>query len=168
MQMANDALEKDNIKNHPMDKITYEMLSRALYRPEEFEHIRPVSLLIKQRQMSLLGHILRADPSNPERKVACDNSYTRLKADHKRLYGPRDHWWDTTMELAFNTIKYEPQFERLLVEIMGIKFNEHFLEFDLNVEEQHFATALWAEGRFPPLELRKILKQTGLLRTPNS
>ena len=57
LMMANDALEKYYIKRHPMDKFTYEMLSRYYFRPEEFEHITPVSLIIKKRQLSLLGHL---------------------------------------------------------------------------------------------------------------
>ena len=48
MMMANDLLEKDNIKRHPMDRLTHEMLSRYYFRPEEFEHITPVSLIIKK------------------------------------------------------------------------------------------------------------------------
>ena len=155
IEMANDALQKDNIKNHPMDKITYEMLSRTLFKPEEFEHIKPISILVKQRQMSLLGHILRSDPENPERKVACDNSYMRLRAKYKRMYGPRDHWWDSTMELVFNTVKEDPQFEQILVETLGTKFNESYHEFQIDSAEQHFAIALWAEGRIPPFGTKK-------------
>ena len=36
MMMANDLLEKDDIKRHPMDRLTHEMLSRYYFRPEEF------------------------------------------------------------------------------------------------------------------------------------
>ena len=36
IQMANDLLEKDNIKDHPMDRFTQEMLNRSSFKPEEF------------------------------------------------------------------------------------------------------------------------------------
>ena len=85
IQIANDLLEKDNIKNHPMDKFTYELLNRKNFRPEEFEHITPVSVIIKKRQLSLLGHILRMDDENFERKVPCDKNHIRTKATYERL-----------------------------------------------------------------------------------
>ena len=47
MEIANDLLEKDNIKQHPMDKFTEDMLKRASFKPEEFEHIIQISLIIK-------------------------------------------------------------------------------------------------------------------------
>ena len=37
-------------------------------KPEDFECIVPVTKLIEQQQQALLGHILRADDTNPEKK----------------------------------------------------------------------------------------------------
>ena len=67
------------------------------------------------------------------------------------------------MELAFVIIKGEPQFEQILAETLGNKFNESFLEFRIDSAEQHFAIALWAEGRFPPFGTKKDLKEDGVL-----
>ena len=36
--------------------------------------------------------------------LACDENFIRRQASHKRPYGPRDHWWDANMKLAYETI----------------------------------------------------------------
>ena len=49
IEKANDLLQTDNIKKHPMDDITYQILSRINFKPEEYEHITPTSILLKKK-----------------------------------------------------------------------------------------------------------------------
>ena len=105
-------ITKDNIKEHPMDKITFGLLSRNLFKPEEFEHITPISVLIKKRQLALMGHLIRMDVIEPEREVIADASLRRKAAGHKRLYGPRDHWWDDNLYLAYEIMKENPSLKK--------------------------------------------------------
>ena len=89
-----------------------------------------------------MGHILRKEEDDPERKTACDRDFIRTQARHKRLYGPRGHWWDANMKLAYETISGEQDFQ----EITGIIGTE----YKTNNKQQHRAVADWAENRFPP------------------
>ena len=57
------------------------------------------------------------DENSPERKASCDSKFVRTKADHKRLYGPRDHWWDANMKHTFKIISTDSDFE----EFTGVK-----------------------------------------------
>ena len=138
--MANDLLEKEDIKQHPMDRFTEDLLKRSSFKPEEFEHIMPISLIIKKRQLALLGHILRMDENEPERTPTCDKNFIRTQSKNKRKYGPREHWWDANMKLAYDMISEENADVDPL-------FKDKYVKNDL---QQHLAVANWARERLPP------------------
>ena len=151
--MASDLLAKDNIKEHPMDRFTQEMLNRSSFKPEEFEHIIPISVIINKRQLALLGHILRREENDPERKPACGKDFIRTQAKHRRPYGPREHCWDANMKLAFETISAEQSSYcfttdwREMTNIIGS-------EYQTNNIQQHLAIAAWATDK-PSIWSRK-------------
>ena len=99
--------------------------------------------------MSLLGHILRREENDPERKPACDKNYIRTQAKHKRMYGPREHWWDANMKLAYETITAEQESFCFTTDWTGIT-NIIGNCYSSNNLQQHLAIASWAEDRQPP------------------
>ena len=122
-----------------MDEVTFEMLDRINFETEEFEHIIPISILLQEKQMSLLGHILRLDDEQPEKIVSCDKRNMRLKASHKRRYGPRDHWWEDNIERAYNLVMKN--------EYKDFTGDEHF---DKGNPEHYEIVKEAAEARVPP------------------
>ena len=54
--------------------------------------IRPISELIKKRQETLLGHIIRTDEDDPMRTVTLNSEGTRLTKTKKRVGRPRENW----------------------------------------------------------------------------
>ena len=99
--------------------------------------------------MSLLGHILRKEENYPERKSACDSNFIRTQAKHKRPYGPREHWWDSNMKLAFEMITAEQGSYCFTTDWKAIT-NIIGDEFQLNNIQHHLAIAAWAADRLPP------------------
>ena len=47
------------------------------------------------------------DENELERIVTCDKNFIRTQAKNKRKYGPRDHWWDANIKLAYEMIANE-------------------------------------------------------------
>ena len=130
------------------------MLNRSSFKSEEFEHITPISVIIKKRQLALLGHILRREENDPERKPACDKDFIRTQAKQKRPYGPREHWWDANMKLAFEMISNEQNSETAT--FGPCETNPHFKnEYQTNNVQQHLAIANWAMDRHPPFGVGK-------------
>ena len=80
------------------------------------------------------------DEKEPERTVTCDNNFIRTQSKNKRKYGPRDHWWDANMKLAYEMISDEG-FE------MDPRFEKRYAKNNI---QQHMAVANWAEEGLPP------------------
>ena len=54
--------------------------------------IKPISELIKKRQETLLGHIIRTDEEDPMREATLNKEGTRLTKEKKRVGRPRENW----------------------------------------------------------------------------
>ena len=80
------------------------------------------------------------DEDEPERAPTCDKNYIRTQSEYKRLYGPREHWWDSNMKLAYQIISEEQG-------NVDFQFENEYIKNDL---QQHLAVAEWAKERLPP------------------
>ena len=76
------------------------MKDRNLFKPEDFKRIIPISELIQKKQQSLLGHLLRTNEENPERKVTCTEQAFPRRANYRRIGGPRQHWFEENMKTS--------------------------------------------------------------------
>ena len=52
------------------------------------------------RQIQLLGHVLRRDPEDLARKVTCDKDLSRPQMLHKRVGRPKQDWLSGTLDRA--------------------------------------------------------------------
>ena len=73
----------------------------------KLKKIRPVSELIQERQVRLLGHLLREGEGSVMRRVAIDEDFLKHVPDKRRVGGPRQHWVDKTMERAYEEVRYQ-------------------------------------------------------------
>ena len=81
--------------------------------------------------------------NEPERAVACDKKKNiRTQSKNKRKYGPREHWWDANIKLAYEMLPSEYKIAYVESELVN--------NYIKNNEEQHLAVANWAEERSPP------------------
>ena len=62
--------------------------------------LRPVSKVISDRAITLLGHLIRADNNDQMRKVAIDAEFIRVERYKRRVGRPRFYWLQNTMARA--------------------------------------------------------------------
>ena len=66
----------------------------------QYKTAKLVGDLVWDRQIQLLGHVLRRDPEDLARKVTCDNDLKRPQMLHKRVGRPKQDWLGGTLERA--------------------------------------------------------------------
>ena len=62
------------------------------------EKIVPISEIIRKRQRTILGHVMRADASDPMFQVSFNGDFEIVVADGRRSGRPRQHFLETNME----------------------------------------------------------------------
>jgi hypothetical protein len=62
--------------------------------------VRPVSKVISDRAITLLGHLIRAENTDQMRKVAIDAEFKRVERYKRRVGRPRFYWLQNTMARA--------------------------------------------------------------------
>ena len=65
------------------------------------------------------------------------------------MYGPREHWWEATMKLAYEMITAEQRSLCFTTDWTGVT-NIIGDEYRKNDLQHHLAIASWAEDRQPP------------------
>ena len=63
--------------------------------------IKPISQIIKSKQVKLLGHIIRAQDDPMKKVTLADGDVKRKKQDWNRVGRPRENWVDNAAALAF-------------------------------------------------------------------
>jgi hypothetical protein len=71
----------------------------------ELGKVKPVSKIILDRAIALLGHIIRSDETDHMRKIAIDAEYKRVERAKKRVGRPRFYWLQETMKRAYRLIR---------------------------------------------------------------
>ena len=100
LEMANKTLFEETLETLKPDIFLQYMEDRRYFKPEDFKKIIPITELIEKKQQSLLGHILRANEDNLERKVTCTENALPRRAGYRRVGGPRQHWFEENMKTA--------------------------------------------------------------------
>ncbi len=60
--------------------------------------VKGVSQTIIDRQIALMGHLIRCTPDTPGRQVAIDRDLIRPQQLYKRVGHPREHWTETVVQ----------------------------------------------------------------------
>ena len=68
------------------------------------KEITIASQRLDRSQLTLFGHILRAERDDPMRSVAVDDRGERLKANFRRVGRPRVKWYDVVRKIAENDL----------------------------------------------------------------
>ena len=61
------------------------------------------------RQMTMLGHVLRRDSEDLIRRVTCDSNLRRPTVGYRRVGQPRGKWLDDNLHRTWNHINTGPQ-----------------------------------------------------------
>ncbi len=83
----------------------------ALHQQGPKNKIKPVTEIIQQRRVTLLGHIIRSNPQDPMHQVTFANDEIETHAPWRRRVGrPRLKWIEETMKEAWSQIasNFEP------------------------------------------------------------
>ena len=67
---------------------------------EDFKITKLVGDIVVDRQMTLLGHVLRREPHELMRQVTCDSNLRRPYQLYKRVGHPRSSWTNDHLERA--------------------------------------------------------------------
>ena len=73
--------------------------------------IRKLSDMVKDRQVKLLGHIIRTEYGNPMHQVIFDEYLHKAERSHKRVGKPREHWTDKIIQRAFELV-YQQEYDQ--------------------------------------------------------
>ena len=69
-------------------------------------HIRPLSQVLQEKRIKLLGHIIRRPREHPQRQTTfCTRSLIPRTVDKRRVGRPRLSWTHETMKVAWNLSK---------------------------------------------------------------
>ena len=67
--------------------------------------IMTIEQTLNDRRIQFLGHILRADNKYPIRAIPFEyDTANPIQIDNRRVGGPRQHWTNETMKLAWNKL----------------------------------------------------------------
>jgi hypothetical protein len=100
-----EVLDKVNLLINEVDplEITWEQFKvDKATQNEDYKATKLVGDLILERQLTLLGHVLRRDQSNLMRKVTCDEQLRRPYQLYKKTGHPRTNWTDDNILRAHN------------------------------------------------------------------
>ena len=100
IKIVNETLKKEKHENQKPGIFSENMQSRTFCKPEDFQTIKQITQLIKEKQQALLGHIPRADDANPERRVTCNELAMPRRAEYRIIGGPKKHWFEEDMRIA--------------------------------------------------------------------
>ena len=90
---------------------TNEFVTTTL-RTQHQVHVRKFSDLWLQRKITLLGHIIRSDPSDPMRQVLFEIGTLTPRIEFKKRVGkPRIQWLSATYEDAYKNMGYHTPFD---------------------------------------------------------
>ena len=70
------------------------------FKNEDYKKTKLVGDLILERQMTLLGHVLRLDSNHLMRSVAFDDNLKRPQQIYKKTGHPRDSWVGDNLQRA--------------------------------------------------------------------
>ena len=69
--------------------------------------IKPLTEIVKERRLKLLGHVIRAKEEDPMKEVTFNPNTMEIKAvGFKRVGRPKTHWIHTVMKEAWEEIKH--------------------------------------------------------------
>ena len=94
-------LEKANIiANKGFDlSITWDQF--LLANADAVEKIIPISEIIQRRQRTILGHVIRADATDPMSRVSFNDEYEILVAEGRRSGRPRQHFLEDNIQNVY-------------------------------------------------------------------
>ena len=97
-----EVIERANIclnKAESLD-ITWQQFMIDKEFKDEIKYIKLVGDIIEERQLSLLGHVIRREPSELIRRVALDENLNRPQQLYKRTGAPRQNWAEDNLQRA--------------------------------------------------------------------
>jgi len=127
-----EVIERANIclnKAESLD-ITWQQFMIDKEFKDEIKYIKLVGDIIEERQLSLLGHVIRREPSELIRRVALDENLNRPQQLYKRTGAPRQNWAEDNLQRAHekffapnerydkNNPEHVKQFERKSKELL--------------------------------------------------
>ena len=66
--------------------------------------MKKLSDIVKDRQVKLLGHIVRTEYDDPMHHTIFDKNLQKTQRSYKRVGKPREHWTDKTLARAFEQV----------------------------------------------------------------
>ena len=140
---------------------------REKQKPEEWltRQVRPVTQVLEEKKLHLLGHIIRRPFTHPLQAVTFDSGSTSpygrpliiKTCQGKRRQGrPRLHWTEENMAKAWKYINEDPN--------AGVPENLAAMEYDNGKQEMNVIIAKRAQQYLPPLQGARKKKQDILQR----
>ena len=117
------------VQRQNTNEYVYRRANEIVNAPTEGDgrKIRPLTEVLEQRHLKLLGHVLRRDRQHPMHQAAFKTQYAIPRETEQRRVGrPRQFWTTTNMEKAWNVIKVND----------GTASNLPFNKHDRNMREK--------------------------------
>ena len=96
------------VQRQNTNEYVYRRANEIVNAPTEGDgrKIRPLTEVLEQRRLKLLGHVLRRDRQHPMHQAAFKTqSAIPRETEQRRVGRPRQFWTTTNMEKAWNVIK---------------------------------------------------------------
>ena len=99
--------------NMALNKIEgeFEWIQFIMANHGKVKTIRPISELIQERQVRLLGHLIREDDGSIMQMVTLNSEFGKWEPITRRRGKPRQHWLDFTMKRAYDSLQIRPRFD---------------------------------------------------------
>ena len=75
-----------------------------LHNNEHHKEFKMISTILRERQLTLLGHIIRADNSDPTKQVTIDDNLSRPSQFYKKQGRMRYNWVTENVDYAYRRL----------------------------------------------------------------